>query len=243
VDTPKMISAFFRAFKEFSNKSFRKIAWIGFTGSLLILVLIWFIVWLALLPAELFLMGSFFGIFDWLINKLSGFFSGFFVTVIVWMFFPAMVTLVLSFFLEQAIDCVEKKHYPNLPAPRRQKVLKTFLSTTRFSAISIGLNIFVIPFYMVFFFLGPLNLLIFYALNGYLLGKEYFGLITNRRLKPQDEIYLYKVFKGRVFLAGTIITFLMTIPLINLFAPVIATAAMVHLVQEWCSKLKTISGE
>jgi CysZ protein len=238
-----MISAFFRAFAEFSNKSFRKIALIGFTGSLLVLVLIWFIVWLALLPAELFLIGSFFGIFDWLINKLSGFFSGFFVTVIVWILFPSTVTLILSFFLEQVIDTVEEKHYPNLPAPRRQKVLKTLLSATRFSAISIGLNICVIPFYIAFFFLGPLNLLIFYVLNGYLLGKEYFGLITNQRLSAQDEIYLYKVFKGRVFLAGTIITFLMTIPLINLVAPVIATAAMVHLVQEWCNKLETINGE
>ena len=35
--------------------------------------------------------------------------------------------------------------------------------------------------------------------------------------------------RGQLFLAGIIITFLLTLPLINLIAPVVATAVMVHL--------------
>jgi uncharacterized protein involved in cysteine biosynthesis len=236
-----MIIAFVNAFRDFSNKSYRNIAWKGLVGSLLIFILVWIVIWLALEPLESFLTGSFFGLYDWFSQKLTSFFSGLFIIIFAWFLFPPTVMLVISFFLEQTIDTVEKQHYPNLPAPHEQSILKNFLYTMRFTAISLSLNVLVIPIYIIFFFLGPLNLFVFYGLNGYLLGKEYFELITNRRLKPQDGIYLYKAAKGRVFIAGVIITFLMTIPIINLVAPVIATAAMVHLVQGWSKALDTIN--
>ena len=37
----------------------------------------------------------------------------------------------------------------------------------------------------------------------------------------------------RVFVAGAFLAFLLTIPVVNLLAPVVGTAAMVHLFQTW----------
>ncbi len=42
-----------------------------------------------------------------------------------------------------------------------------------------------------------------------------------------------KAHRGTLFLSGVVIAFLMTVPVVNLLAPVIATAAMVHLFEAW----------
>ena len=42
-----------------------------------------------------------------------------------------------------------------------------------------------------------------------------------------------KAHRGRLFLAGIVIAFLFTVPGLNLVAPVIATAAMVHLFENF----------
>ena len=109
--------------------------------------------------------------------------------------------------------------------------------TLKFSAISIVLNILALPIYAILFFIGPLNLFVFYALNGYLLGREFFELVAHRRLSPPQALHLRSAFRGQLFLAGVVIAFMMTVPILNLIASLIATAAMVHLVQGWRNRL------
>ena len=81
----------------------------------------------------------------------------------------------------------------------------------------------------IYFFLPVINLLVFYALNGYLLGREYFELVALRRLDGSSAQVLRKSYQGTIFLSGAVIAFLTTVPLLNLAAPVVATAFMVHL--------------
>jgi uncharacterized protein involved in cysteine biosynthesis len=69
--------------------------------------------------------------------------------------------------------------------------------------------------------------------NGYLLSCEYFELVALRRLEAGDVRSLRKAYGGPLFMAGVLIAFLLTVPLVNLVAPVIGTAAMVHLFQRW----------
>src|SRR3546814_18922147 len=68
----------------------------------------------------------------------------------------------------------------------------------------------------------------FYLLNGYLLGREYFEMVAVRRLDLAGAKRLRRDFRGRVVLAGAVIAFLLTIPLVNLVTPMIATAFMLH---------------
>ncbi len=228
-----MISAFSLAIGQLSDKSLRQVVWIGLLSSLAIFVLLWIVIGYVLFETKIFTTGWFFGVFDWAVEWLTNIFGGVLIIIATWFLFPVTATLIASFFLERAAQAVENKHFPNLPAPRRQNLSEILKITFKFTGLSVVLNLLALPVYIVFFFLGPLNLFVFYALNGYLLGREYFELIAHRRIEPLQTIHLRNAFRGQMFLAGVIITFLMTIPVVNLIAPVIATAAMVHLVQGW----------
>ena len=70
--------------------------------------------------------------------------------------------------------------------------------------------------------------MVFYLLNGYLLGREYYELVSLRRLAPDRAKALRRGLRSRVFLAGVVIAFLLTLPLVNLITPIIATGFMLH---------------
>jgi CysZ protein len=54
-------------------------------------------------------------------------------------------------------------------------------------------------------------------------------------LEPSEADDLFKRYHGNVFRVGLISALLMTVPLINMVAPIISVAAMVHLVQKYNS--------
>ena len=79
----------------------------------------------------------------------------------------------------------------------------------------------------------------FYGLNGYLLGREFFELVAIRRL-PQTEARALRKQKQTVVIGiGAVFAFLMTLPIINLLTPIIATATMLHLFEKWRSQVET----
>ena len=234
-----MITFFSLAVVQLFDKSFQKMLWISIVASTITFLVFWLFVGYTLLETELFSTGWFYGIFDWIFIKITNIFGSILIFVLTWFLFPSIVTLIVTFFLEKVIDAVEEKHYPNLSKTRPQSMLEIGSITIKFMILSITLNLLVIPFYLIFFFLGPLNLFIFYILNGYLLGKEYFELVAYRRLEPNKANDLFKRYRINVFSVGLISALLMTIPLVNMAAPIISVAAMVHLIQK-CNKLNTI---
>jgi CysZ protein len=86
------------------------------------------------------------------------------------------------------------------------------------------LNILALPLY----FVPIINVFVFYLLNGYLLGREYFELVAARRFDAAGTRRLRRKFRGRVMLAGVVIAFLLTVPIVNLVTPVVATGFMLH---------------
>ena len=75
-------------------------------------------------------------------------------------------------------------------------------------------------------------------MNGYLLGREYYDLIALRRLDRIEARALWQKKRWRFFLSGMTIAFLLTVPIVNLLTPIIATAATVHLFEAWRLKIK-----
>ena len=100
-----------------------------------------------------------------------------------------------------------------------------------FTGMTVLVNLIALPFYLLLIFLPPFNLFVFYRLNGYLLGREYFELVAVRRVESAAVRDLRKRNRGRVFTAGVIIAFFLTLPLINLVVPIVATAFMLHVFQ------------
>ena len=177
-----MINAFSIAFGQLSDKSFRRVIWVGLIGSCIIFAILWSAIGTALFGTQLYFTGWLWGLFDWVGEWLTNIFGGLAVVFLTGLLFPSVVTLIVSFFLEDAIKAVESRHYPELADTRRQSVKEIVLITVKFTLISLVLNIVALPIYVIFFFIGPLNLFVFYALNGYLLGREYFELVAHRRL-------------------------------------------------------------
>ncbi|HZD25594.1 MAG TPA: hypothetical protein VE631_04980, partial [Alphaproteobacteria bacterium] len=70
---------------------------------------------------------------------------------------------------------------------------------------------------------------VYYILNGYLLSREYFELVSLRHMDAKTVHAARKAGGLRLLTAGVGIAVLMTIPLVNLVAPLLATAVMVHL--------------
>ena len=158
---------------------------------------------------------------DWLVDIAAGF--G--IALLIVLLFPAAVSATIGLFLESVAEAVEARHYPDLAPPRAQAVQEAILSGLKFVIVAVLLNLVALPLYLI----PGLNLFVFYALNGYLLGREYYETVALRRLDARQAGELRRRNRWRVFLAGVVITLMLTVPFLNLIAPVIATAFMLHI--------------
>ncbi|HXV23836.1 MAG TPA: EI24 domain-containing protein [Alphaproteobacteria bacterium] len=219
-----MIQALVRAFGAFGEVAVRRLFWIGVLGALATQILLFLV--LGYLIARLRIVGADWGIWsdwaEWGLDLLSGAA----LLLLVWITFPGTIGIVTGLLLERVAHQIEVRHYPSQPPAREQGVWEAVRLALNFALVSIGLNLLALPIY---FFLPVINLLVFYALNGYLLGREYFELVALRRLDGSSAQVLRKSYQGTIFLSGAVIAFLTTVPLLNLAAPVVATAFMVHL--------------
>jgi uncharacterized protein involved in cysteine biosynthesis len=159
---------------------------------------------------------------DWLVDLLGALAA----MVLSWLLFPAVLTLVMGFFLDRIAGAVEALDYPASGPARRAPITETALTTLRLMGLTILLNLMALPIYVL---IPGINFFVFLGLNGYLFGREYFEVVALRRLDRTATRTARHRFAGRVFLGGVIIAGLFIVPLVNLVAPVIATAFMVHL--------------
>ena len=160
------------------------------------------------------------GWLDWTIKALAG--AG--AVVLSLMLFPLLATMAVGLFLEEIADAVDARHYPDKPEAPGQSILSSTVSTAKLVLVALALNVLVLPLYL----LPGLNVFVFYGLNGYLLGREYFELVALRRLEPRAARRVYRKSRWRIFVGGILITLLLSIPVVNWLMPMIATAFMVH---------------
>jgi CysZ protein len=91
---------------------------------------------------------------------------------------------------------------------------------------------------VLYLFAGPAIPLIFWDLNGWLLGREYFALVANRRMEPQAAKALRRANSGKVWLAGILMAAPLSIPLVNLVIPVLGVATFTHLFHRLAGKIR-----
>lgn len=137
-----------------------------------------------------------------------------------------VASAITSLFLDDVAQAVEDNHYPHLQPVPRLPFYEGLRDTVNFLGVLIGANILAIFIYMLLPFL---SIAIFYALNGYLLGREYFQLAAMRRLGRQGAKDLRKKYSGQIWLAGCLMAIPLSIPLINLVIPILGAATFTHL--------------
>lgn len=212
-----MLAAFVKAIEQLQDRALRRIVWLGLLFAAGVFALLWGGVYLLLTHTTFFQTGW----LDTVVDVLGGVAT----LALTLLFFPAVVTSILGVFLDDAAAAVEARHFPQLPAPRKQSIQESILSSLKFLAVTIGLNLVSLLFLLV----PPVFPFVFYGINGYLLGREYYEVVALRRLDPAAATRFRRSHQLRVFLAGLVIALLLTLPIVNLLAPVIGTAAMVHI--------------
>jgi uncharacterized protein involved in cysteine biosynthesis len=145
---------------------------------------------------------------------------------IAWLIFPSMAILILGFFLDRVITAVESQHYPALPAPREIGIGASLAGAVRLALLALLLNVLALPLYLFF---PVVNIVLFFGINGYLIGREYFEAVAFRRLERPLVKAMWRHYRVRLIIAGAIIAFLLSVPLLNLAAPLIGVAFMLHL--------------
>lgn len=218
-----MFAALSKAFAQLPERTLRQSVILSVMAALVMIIASGYLSWLLIAKV---------GVFDIdLLDNLSAAIGAIVVVVFAFLFYPATVMLVAGFFVDRVATAVEEKHYPNLPGPRDQGLAEIMKSAFGLLAVTLMLNIMLMPIYVFTFFVAGLGFVIFYGLNGYLLGREFFEIAAGRHMSPEDAKALRKSRPWTVFGAGVIIAVMTTIPILNLAAPVIATAFMVHMFQ------------
>lgn len=163
----------------------------------------------------------------WVVNPAVDLLGGLAALVLAWVLFPGVLLAVSSFMLEGVAAAVDRRYYPHLGPPRPQPLGEAIWNALQFLLIVVIVNLLALPLYLI-----PGAAIIPIAVNGYLLGREYYELAAQRRMVPTQMRYLRRLESGRVFGAGLILAVISLVPLLNLLVPVIATAFMVHLVED-----------
>lgn len=223
-----MLGFLSKALSQLGDPVLRRVLLIGVAGSAVVFislnVLVWWIFSSTVDLSSLSLWGWLEDVLDW----IAGFVVGLSLLIVSAVLFPGVSTIIVGFFLEDVVVAVEARYYPNEPPARPQPASEVVASTARFALMVIGLNLLCLPFYLILMFIPPLNLVLYYVLNGYLISREFFELVALRRMEPAAALNMRRQSRGKIMVAGILLTFVLTIPIVNFLTPVIATAFMVH---------------
>lgn len=137
-----------------------------------------------------------------------------------------VASAITSLFLDEVAQAVEDRHYPHLPPARRVGLAESASDTVSFLGLLVVANLFAFFLYAM---MPPLSPLIFWGLNGFLLGREYFQLAAMRRVGRDGARGLRKRHWPVIWLAGVLMAVPLSFPLINLIIPVLGAATFTHL--------------
>lgn len=221
-----ILTAFFKALAQLPDPRFQSVLWrgIGLTVALLVGLyagLLWLVAWLTAEPLVLPGVGE----VTWLGDLLSWGSLGVVILLSIFLMVP-VASVITSLFLDEVAEAVEDQHYPSLPKVKPVSFGEGLRDTVSFLGVLISANLFAFILYVIFPFAA---FFIFYALNGYLLGREYFQLVAMRRVGRTAALELRKNHSGKIWVAGCLMAVPLTFPLINLVIPILGAATFTHL--------------
>ncbi|MBM7068087.1 EI24 domain-containing protein [Actibacterium sp. 188UL27-1] len=220
-----ILSDFTKALGQLSDRRFLRVLFIGVALTVVLLasmtgLFLWGIN--AITPDELTLGGY---QIRWIDDLLSWAFVGVMLVASIFLMVP-VASLFTGFFLEDVAAAVEAKHYPELPPVQRIPLADTVRDSVNFFGVLVAVNAGAMIMALIFL---PFAVPIFWVVNGFLLGREYYQMVAMRRLGRAGANAARKRNGGAAWLAGTLMAAPLSIPLINLFIPVLGVATFTHL--------------
>ncbi len=221
-----ILASFFAALGQMGDPRFRRVLGLGIVLTIALLVamttaFVWLINSLAGGSAFVDILGE----VRWL-NDLISWGSFFLISFLSIFLMVPVASAITSMFLDEVAQAVEDKHYPQLPKVAAVPFGDALKDTINFLGVLIGANILALILYAIFSFAAPF---IFWALNGFLLGREYFTLAAMRRIGRDQAKILRKQHTGTIWIAGILMAMPLSVPLLNLFIPILGAATFTHL--------------
>ncbi len=168
-------------------------------------------------------------VFDiWLLGPILSWAWGLLALIFGALLLPPITIIIGSIYSDSIVDHIEKKYYPSRLGMRQIKLSELGFSISKNFCITITVNILLAPLYLIGTFFPVISFLIFYSVNGYLIGKELFETVASRHLEMKDRYLLKKQNNSKVIIGGIIMVGISTIPILNLIAAVLGIVFMTH---------------
>ncbi len=222
-----ILGAFFRTLGQIGDPRFRRVLGLGVLLSLALLVGVYALfLWAvqALTPESVDI--PFVGPVGGLHSLLSWASLFLMLGLSVFLMMP-VASAFCGLFLDDVVEAVEARHYASLPVAPRLPWGDALIASFNLFALLIAVNLVALFLYP---FVGPAAPFLFWAINGYLLGREYFDLVAQRRLGRAGARALRRQHAGTVWLAGVLMAAPLSVPLVNLLIPVLGAATFTHIV-------------
>ncbi len=227
-----IFTAFFRALGQLGDRRFRRVVFLGILLALallfgvyaLFLQLIW---WLSPDQINLPVIGPVTGM-----HTLLGWTSVLFMIGLSVFLMVPVASAFTGIFLEDVADAVEDRHYPQLPPATPLSLGEGLRQSVNFLGVVIVVNLGALFLYP---FVGPGIPILFWAVNGFLLGREYFSLVALRRLPPSEVKAMRRRNRWTLWAAGAMMAAPLTVPVLNLVIPVLGVATFTHLYHQLAS--------
>ncbi|MEO9530567.1 sulfate transporter family protein [Roseibium sp.] len=212
-----MFQAASRAMSEVFEPEFRAIFWkmLGFTLGVLL------VIWIALQGLVANFVELPYGWMETALSVLTGIGAVFALGFLI----APISALFAGLFQDDIADIVDRKDYPGDSPGRALPFAQSVGQTLKFTGIVILGNLFALLLLLV----PGVNLVAFFLVNGYLLGREFFEFAAMRFMPPAEAKAFRKARGGTVFVAGLVIAGLLAVPILNLVTPIFATIFMLHL--------------
>ncbi|WP_043626578.1 sulfate transporter family protein [Ensifer sp. ZNC0028] len=206
----------------------RSVFWKVLGLTILALVALWFavrevFVWLALPWIDTLMPGT--PVWAGWLTFVLGIFASLGLALVLALLLAPVTALIAGFFLDDVADVIEKRDYPNEPPGRPLPLGEAIAGSLKFLGVVILGNLLALVLLLV----PGVNLVAFFLVNGYLLGREFFEFAAMRYRAPAEARLFREKHRSTVFLAGLLLAGFLAVPFVNLLTPLFAAGLMVHL--------------
>lgn len=166
----------------------------------------------------------------WLSSVASA--AGIFMMMVLSVFLMVPVASAFTgFFLDEVAEAVEEKHYPHLTSAKPVGLGENIRESLSFLGVMIGANLLALILYFT-----PLAPFVFWGLNGFLLGREYFFMVAVRHLGRDAARQARARNMPVIWFAGILMVMPLSIPIVNLLIPILGVATFTHLFHQLVSQ-------
>lgn len=217
---------FLKALQQLPDRRFQGVLWtgIGLTVALLVAVYLGLVGVIGMLTPDTITL-PWIGEFGALDSILSIGAIPVMLVLSIFLMIP-VASLFMGLFLERISEAVEARHYPHLPPAQGLGLWESLRDALAFFVVLAVLTVLTL---LASLLLGPLGPILAVAVNGFLLGREYFTLAAARRIGIEPARALRRRHGVQIWLAGILMAIPLLVPVVNLLVPILGAATFTHM--------------